>query len=340
MVRVRLLICAAAAATVSTTAFAADMPQYLPPQPQYTYQPMPVVMEQPEGAWYLRGDIGVGITSQLEFVYLQNPLNSSNFAIQHAAMADTVFFDGGVGYEFNNWLRFDFTAEYRSKSAINAFGIYSFGGGTFGDQYNAFLKSDVFLANAYVDLGTWNCLTPFVGFGIGGAYNTFADLTDIGIATSGSGLGTNASELNFAWALHAGLAYRVTQNFTMEFAYRYLSYGSVTDQILCTGGCIPDSYRLQNLTSQDFMLGMRWRFPIESGPTYVEQPAPIMMQQAPVYTQPAPVYTQPGPVMMQPAPMMMPQGAPMMMPQQAPMMMPQGAPMMMPQPQAPLSTRG
>lgn len=302
MVSVALFIRAAAAAMIGSTAFAADMPQPLP-QPQIQYQPIPIVMEQPAGAWYLRGDIGIGITNQLDFVFIQNPANSTDFAIRHAAMADTVFFDAGVGYEFNNWLRFDVTAEYRTKSAINAFGTYTFGGGLFGDQYNAFLKSTVFLANAYIDLGTWNCLTPFIGFGIGGAWNTFADLTDIGIATSGNGIGTNASQLNFAWALHAGLAYNVTQNFTMELAYRYLNYGSVTDQIFCMGGCNPDSYRLQNLTSQDFMIGMRWRFQPE--------PAPVMVQQ---------------PVMMQQAPIMMPQPQPMMVPQQ-PMMMPPAAPL-------------
>jgi opacity protein-like surface antigen len=311
MVRVNLCIYAAAAAMVSTTAFAADMPQLPPPQPQLAYQPPLMIMQQPEGAWYLRGDIGIGITNQVDFVFIQNPLNVSNFAIQHSSMADTVFFDAGVGYEFNNWLRFDFTAEYRTKSAINAFGTYTFGGGTFGDQYNAFLKSDVFLANAYIDFGTWNCLTPFIGFGIGGAYNTFSDLTDIGIGTSGNGIGTDASQFNFAWALHAGLDYNVTQNFVVELAYRYLSYGSVSDQIFCQGGCAPDTYKLQNLTSQDFLLGVRWRFPIET--------APIMVQQAPVYAQPAPVY-QPAP-MYQPAPVYQP------------------APMM-PQPQPPLSTRG
>ena len=75
--------------------------------------------------------------------------------------------------------------------------------------------------------------------------------------------------MNFAWALHAGLAYNVTQNFSVEFAYRYLNYGSVSDQIDCYGGCNPDTYKLQNLTSQDFMLGMRWRFPIESAPVIV-----------------------------------------------------------------------
>jgi opacity protein-like surface antigen len=303
-----LLIRVAAVAMLSTSAFAADMPAQLPsPQPQIAYQPI-IIAQQPEGAWYLRGFIGVGITSQFDFVFQQNPLNNTNFAIQHASMGDTVFFGGGAGYEFNNWLRFDVTAEYRSKAAINAYGSYTFGGGTFLDNYTAFLKSTVFLANAYVDLGTWNCFTPFVGFGIGGAYNTFADLVDTS-NNAGNGIGTNASQLNFAWALHAGLSYAVTQNFSVEFAYRYLNYGSVSDQIFCAGGCNPDTYKLQNLTSNDFMLGFRWRFPIES--------APMVIQQQPLMVQPAPMMAQP-----------------------QPMMLPQPQPMMMPQPQAPLSTRG
>jgi opacity protein-like surface antigen len=326
MVRVTLFIriATAAAALVATTAFAADMPQPFPqPQPQMTYQPM-FVMQQPTSAWYLRGDIGVGILSEANFVYEPNPINPVvDIVSQHASLGDTVFFDAGIGYEFNSWLRFDVTAEYRTKSTFNAFIMYDCGGGCVqGDQYNGFLKSDIFLANAYIDLGTWDCITPFLGFGIGGAYNTFSDLTDTGIGTTGSGVGTDASQLNFAWALHAGLSYAVTQNFSVELAYRYLSYGSVSDQIFCAGGCNPDTYKLQSLTSQDFMLGVRWRFPIESDSVMV-QPAPVtMMQQAPVYTQPAPVY--------QSAPVMVPQQQPMMMPQQQ-MMMPQ-QPMMVPQP--------
>ena len=35
------------------------------------------------------------------------------------------------------------------------------------DTYDGNLKSWVFLANAFVDLGTWNCFTPFVGAGVG-----------------------------------------------------------------------------------------------------------------------------------------------------------------------------
>ncbi len=41
-----------------------------------------------QSAWYLRGDIGVGMDSS-NLMFEQNPLNSSNFAFDHASMADT-----------------------------------------------------------------------------------------------------------------------------------------------------------------------------------------------------------------------------------------------------------
>ncbi len=287
MVSVKSLIGTAAAVMVSTTAFAADMPQ---PMPQLQYQP--VVIQQPPTAWYLRGYIGVGINNQADFIFQPNPANNPvNVLTTHSSLGDSVFFGGGVGYEFNNWFRVDVTAEYRARTPFNAFLIYQ-SGGVFGDQYNASIRSDIFLANAYVDLGTWNCLTPFVGFGVGGALNTFDNLTDIGIATSGSGVGTNASQWNFAWAVHAGIDYSVTQNFSVELAYRYLNYGSVTDQIHCFGGCNPDTYKVQNLSSNDFMLGFRYRFPIKSAPIIVT-PQPVALQPAPVYAPPPPVYAPP-----------------------------------------------
>jgi opacity protein-like surface antigen len=252
MISIKVLIRAAAAAMFTTTAYAADMAQPYAPPPQIAYP-----VSAPAGAWYLRGDIGVGLDN-FSLDFLQNPLNSSNFAFQHSSLGDTTIFGGGIGYEWNNWLRFDVTADYRARTHLNAFGTYTLGGGTFGDNYNADLKSLVVLANGYIDLGTWWCLTPFIGAGVGGAHNTFADLTDTGIGTSGTGIGRDTSKWSPAWALYAGVAYNVTQNFKVEFSYRYLNFGSVTDTIDCAGGCNPDSYKLNNLTSNDFMFGMRW----------------------------------------------------------------------------------
>ena len=39
----------------------------------------------------------------------------------------------------------------------------------------------MFLANAYVDLGTWWCFTPFIGAGVGGARNMISGVQDQGI---------------------------------------------------------------------------------------------------------------------------------------------------------------
>ena len=314
------LIRLAVAALFSTTAYAADMPQPLPPQPQMTYQPMPLTIEQPEGAWYLRGDIGVGVTNKLDITWIPSPPDAGiPFVFDQHSMADTIFFDAGVGYEFNSWLRFDMTIGYRDRTQVNARGVYDQSTGV-GDAYQGYLRSWVFLTNAYLDLGTWDCVTPFVGVGIGGAYNQMADLVDMGIGTTGAGFGRNSTNLSPAFALYAGLDYNVTKNFAVELSYRYINYGSVTDEIDCVGGCSADSYKFSSLSSNDFMLGMRWRFPIESTPLMVA-PQPVMVQQQPVYAQPAPVYQQP-----------------VMVPQQQPMMLQPQYPA--PQPQYPLSTRG
>ena len=222
-------------------------------------------------------------------------------------MGDTTFFMGGIGYEWNNWLRFDVTGEYRSKAPVNFFGTYTFSGDTNIDSYQGFLQSVVFLANAYVDLGTWDCLTPFVGVGIGGAWNKFADLTDVGIPTAGSGIGRDSTNVSFAWALHAGLAYKVTQEFhgrvclplpqlrlchrhhrlRRRLQPRFLQAPESELERLHAGHALalPDRHR------DDLRAGA-------AGAVVVPPPAPVYTQPAaglsaaPVY-QPAPVYSPP-----------------------------------------------
>ena len=273
--RLPISVCTAALLAASA-AHAAD---YSQPMPQPMYVQPPPVMDSPEG-WYLRGNIGIGMNGAYKLDYLPNAANVGNgFAFEHSSIADTFFIGGGVDYEWNNWLRFDATAEYRAKTHVSAFGSYP--GGT--DFYDANLKSWVFLANAYVDLGTWNCFTPFVGLGIGGAYNTLADFTDFNTNGGlGRGIGRNTSEWHMAYALHAGVAYNVSKNFKVELAYRYLNFGSITDTIDCIGGCHPDSYKFGNLYSHDIMLSLRWIC------CDIAPPPPRY-----VYTPPPPIYQPP-----------------------------------------------
>jgi opacity protein-like surface antigen len=145
----------------------------------------------------------------------------------------------------------------------------------------------VVLANLYFDLGTWWCLTPFVGFGAGGAYHRTTAVTDLGVNTGGLGesafgfANADSTKWTFAWAAHAGLAYNVTNNFKVEFAYRYLNFGNATTaEILCGAtGCGTGSgprafYTLTGFESHDLKIGMRWLLQPEPPPP--AYPPPIM----------------------------------------------------------------
>jgi opacity protein-like surface antigen len=182
----------------------------------------------------------------------------------------------------------DFTAEYRAQAAVKALGSYTefCPGGRCFDQYDGSHSAWVFLANAYLDLGTWWCITPFVGAGVGSAYTRSTGFTDIGFISDGStGFGFAASKeftkWNLAWAVHAGLAYNVTNNFKVELAYRYLNMGDVQTQTIdcaafgCSGGGPRAFYTLTNFDSHDIKLGMRWMLaPEPVAPVY----APTLMR--------------------------------------------------------------
>jgi opacity protein-like surface antigen len=251
-----------------TAAHAADLG---PP----IYAPPPVVAPAPFTGWYLRGDVGAAMVNASSFDYIRNPLNVNDFAINHFSLSDAALFDIGAGYQFNSWLRFDVTAEWRSRSKVYGIGSYT----TFcavlacDDTYHAGLDSKILLANAYLDLGDWFGVTPFVGFGVGTAWNTVVGLYDFGPQTGGFGTAVNTSKSNFAWALHAGVAYDLTPNLKLEASYRYLQYGSIDTQINCVGGCNPDTYRFRDLYSNDVRLGVRWLF---NEPVPVYAPPPLV----------------------------------------------------------------
>jgi opacity protein-like surface antigen len=264
---VKSLIAAGAAALFSTMAFAADMPIAPPPM----YAPPP---PQDFGGWYLRGDIGFSNQD------VKNVRDNNNAAYNNVAVSQTGSFSsagiygGGIGYQFNNWFRADITGQYRGKSSYSGLDVVTGTGPFVGfrgtDQYTATKSELLFLANAYVDLGTWWCVTPFVGAGFGTARVTVGNFTDTGDFING-GLQQHsfnyagpASKWNFAWAAHAGLAYKVNQSLTLELAYSYVDLGSgVTGASYSFDGVTNTThaaFSFKNITSNDVKLGLRWNF--------------------------------------------------------------------------------
>lgn len=323
-VKQRLLTGIAVAAMCGSHAYAADYPSP-PPQQQVIYQQVPVpVPVQDFSGWYLRGDIGM-TNQKLKEIHNPQMDTAASFAwLDEGGFDSAPLFGLGVGYQYNDWLRFDLTGEYRGKANFYALDRY-FDGGWRQNEYTATKREWLFLANAYLDLGTWWCVTPFIGAGIGFANVTIDHYRDNDFTRPSVGYAESASQTNFAWALHAGLAYRVNPNFTVELAYRYVSLGDgvTKDTIGYDGsnGNINDVTTFKDLTSHDLKFGVRWNLQ-DSTPgvrpaVFTPPPAPVYAQpQQQVITMPQQVITAPpqvvtapppAPVYAQPQPLYQPQ---------------------------------
>jgi opacity protein-like surface antigen len=281
---VKFFIAAGAASLMSSAAFAADMP-IMPPPAMYAPPPQPVDF----GGWYLRGDIGFS-NQHVKDMKLSDPTRYSGLS----SFNQTTDFDTGgtfqlgVGYQFNNWFRGDITGQYRGKSNFKGTDLLAFpwGGATANgiDNYGASKQEWLILANAYVDLGTWWCVTPFIGAGVGTSRVSISGFTDTGVSNANfTGLGApvvsgppvssfatalSDSKWNFAWAVHAGLGYKVTPNVTLELAYSYVNLGDGVTGVASTfdGSAGGHVFKFNDITSHDLTLGVRWNFDTPPAP--------------------------------------------------------------------------
>jgi opacity protein-like surface antigen len=262
---------------------AADLLPPLPPEPL----PPPVEIG---GGWYLRGDIGVGAASYDKVVTtLKNGSLPSSYEINQKNMGDQFFAGGGVGYQFNNFLRGDITGEYRGGSRfsfVEKFDLpYPNGVPAKGIDYDqGNLSSVVTMANGYIDLGTWYGVTPFIGGGIGAAFHSVSGFNDTGAGSAAGGFGIAPTKhtTSLAWAGMAGIGYNVTPNLKLEIGYRYLDLGHAgTGVVTCfnSSDCSGASYKLKDITSHDVRIGMRWLLGGVAAPIIAEyhpEPGPLV----------------------------------------------------------------
>ncbi|MGD0763798.1 MAG: outer membrane beta-barrel protein [Roseiarcus sp.] len=302
-----LVLASGAVLALVRSAAAADL---LPPPP--ALEPPPPAAAEFSG-WYLRGDIGIGVSANAPNIaqtpdplaagiasgyFLGTPTDGS----YNSSMSTAGIFSLGVGYQVNNWLRFDVTGEYRGGSHFQSLFVINDpsnqGSGNptqLSDFYRGDFSSLVGLVNGYADLGTWSGVTPYVGAGVGFARNTLSGLTDeaqvfitdrLGNVASwpAGGYASDNSKWNFAWALMAGIGFDVTQNLKLELGYRYLDLGKFgSGQMNCLNGTGAGSgfgcsespiVSKRDVAFNDFRIGLRWMIGDEQ--PYAPSPAPLV----------------------------------------------------------------
>jgi opacity protein-like surface antigen len=267
--------------------------------------------------WYLRGDLGISFDKapSVSFSNIALPplgVVGAPFTAGSETSWTTTNFTGGagVGYRWNDWLRFEATWDYRSGPGGSSqttlvcpyglTGVSSPAGVPLGYLYNTsntcnastsvHQYNNAFLGNAYVDLGTYYGFTPYVGGGLGlnmnvlqGSLNAYetangqpyvADLTSTGfpsvwVNSEGQALtpqpniafapqfwnrSIHSTTYTMAWALAAGIGFKLNPSATLDLGYRYLNTGTVNTLVNPQTGLTIH----QNNTSQQFLVGVRY----------------------------------------------------------------------------------
>ena len=248
----RKALFAALLAGVASPALAAD----------YIEEPVVVAV----GGWYIRGYLGM---SNQFYDGLESDLFDIPFAFgwnDEGGFGSAPLVGGGVGYEFNDYLRGDITVEWRGKSDFYALDWLQVvdGGPITTNEYTAKKSELVFMANGYYDFGAFYGITPYVGAGLGASYNTISHFRDVGQITPSGGYADDNSEWNLAWALHAGLGFQATDRMTIDFGYSFISLGDAETGTLQNddGTSFPsgenESIKFNDIYSHDFKLGVRY----------------------------------------------------------------------------------
>ncbi|MFB2553452.1 outer membrane protein [Ensifer soli] len=200
------------------------------------YQPVEAaapIIEQPEAVvetsgWYLRGDVGYSF-NKLRGAHFYQGSNGYRRDFDKADVDNSYTIGGGVGYQANRYLRADLTVDYLGKSDFRGATTGSCGVDPFActSRDRASFSGWSVLANAYVDLGTYYSITPYVGAGLGGTRISWSNLKNTSCSDADP---TNCDPTmthkgkdswRFTYAVMAGAAVDVTCNLKADVGYRY-----------------------------------------------------------------------------------------------------------------------
>ena len=165
---------------------------------------------------------------------------------------DTWSIGGGVGRYINQSFRTDFTVDYRFDTDVHGRNLAP--GATFPGTSRFGMESTVLLANVYYDLnrGTW--FNPYVGLGLGTAYNqTNAGHTHLGGDISGS------SEWHVAGAAMAGFTVALVDRVNLDLGYRFLYLGETKAGGTRDGfGNVEGGPTVEDIHAHEFRFGVRY----------------------------------------------------------------------------------
>ena len=127
------------------------------------------------------------------------------------------------------------------------------------DPLHTKLRSYTAMLNLYKDLGNYSGFTPYVGAGVGLAYNKLSEVYFTGNPNLTNRIAGN-SDLSFAWSLMAGVGYQISDRAILDVGYRFIDMGSIESGRVDSGGFANPAVVLDDLRAHEIKVGIRYHF--------------------------------------------------------------------------------
>ncbi len=127
------------------------------------------------------------------------------------------------------------------------------------DPLHNSVKTYTLMANIYKDLGKFGNVTPYVGAGVGVAYNQLSETYFTGTTTLPNRIAGD-NDLSLAWSLMAGIGYQISDRAIVDVGYRYIDMGKISSQRHDNTGNINPRVVVDDLAAHEFKIGLRYHF--------------------------------------------------------------------------------
>ena len=256
------------------------------------YASAPPVMRGAAGPCYFRGDVGYSwsrspdaswaVTNKtVDYTVPATPVTTYSYAgdtVTDTKLDNTAF--GGVGLGCGSGSRGMRGEVMLSQTGNRGFEgtplnytVTNINGGPASpapivDPMHTSIKSTTLMVNVYKDLGSFGPVTPYLGAGVGVAYNKMGDV----YFTDNPNL-TNSihgdSRLSLAWSLMAGIGYQLNERAILDVGYRYMDYGKAQSGQIDSAGFVNPIVHINDIAAHEFKVGLRYHFGAsDSAPSY------------------------------------------------------------------------
>jgi opacity protein-like surface antigen len=127
------------------------------------------------------------------------------------------------------------------------------------DPLHTSMKSYTMMFNGYKDLGNFNGVVPYLGAGVGVAYNKmsevyFTDNPSLVNRIEGQ------SRASLAWSLMAGIGWQVSDRAILDLGYRYMDFGKANSGRVDNAGFVNPTVHLDHAGAHEVKVGLRYHF--------------------------------------------------------------------------------